>query len=190
MIVDRLERLGEIARALGRAFGEASRVSMSALFFDWPGASVGAWELAVKGATRTCEDCRRDFIARQGWERLCYPCWKKIKALEAKPDQELLALQALVVDLKRRVRTENAEATALHKRSMRLAQRLLEKTDSELGMVTAAIRLLHPDKHMDSPEATRITAWLIELRARLKKAKEEAKETIGRKPPKPVPDDW
>lgn len=92
-------------------------------------------------AARECDDCGRSFYPKQGWERICYPCWRKSK------DEQGSASHGPQVTI--------------------MADPRLPTVDEWAGMMMRLIKLTHPDKHNNSPESNRVTQWLLDQRERL-----------------------
>lgn len=91
------------------------------------------------------ELCECWFYPKEGWERICYPCYAENKQEMKKPKSPCVTIDRLVTDPR------------------------LPKVDEWTTMVMRLIRLTHPDRHGNSHESNDVTRWLLEQRQRLGK---------------------
>ncbi|MBF0261981.1 MAG: hypothetical protein HQL97_09135 [Magnetococcales bacterium] len=119
-------------------------------------------------AARECDDCGRAFYPRQGWERICYPCWRAGKNAE---EQELSEQAGALQKKAQELRTLEGELEQWGKELIewehRLKLREQHAANEWPGMLMRLIKLAHPDRHDNSREANDVTRWLIDQRERL-----------------------
>jgi hypothetical protein len=87
-----------------------------------------------------CPVCGNGFRLKHGYERMCAPCWFRLKR-----------------------RRDANEAPRFDARPDPRLPELKEWRD----MVRKLLQLAHPDRHGGSPLATAVTSWLLEQRRRL-----------------------
>lgn len=125
---------------------------------------------------KTCERCGQHFTPKYSTMRLCLDCWI---AREQAFDR--------VVELESEVRSLNDQLAGNKPRTQRGENRKLKARVAELEVENARLRMMsgsrqttktkipgdilkllvmlaHPDKHNNSPAATKATAWLLQER--------------------------
>ena len=118
----------------------------------------------AEGEWRTCKQCGEGFIADVAWKRICFDCWKdnKIRSGEWRggqpaEDSEIRRLKMQIAELESDVAFWIKEADAA--RSYEQGNGIPEEQLKRL------LHLCHPDKHGNSPTATAITQWLLQMRS-------------------------
>ncbi|MBF0263074.1 MAG: hypothetical protein HQL97_14690 [Magnetococcales bacterium] len=96
-------------------------------------------------AARQCSECDQLFYPKQGWEKICWPCWR-----EARGEQEA------------EPKSPSREPQVVFCSDPRLPD-----LDEWQAMIMPLIKHCHPDKHGGSREANDVTRWLIDQRERL-----------------------
>lgn len=117
---------------------------------------------------RECDDCGRSFYPKQGWEKICWPCWRAGKDAEEQcgSDQDG-ALQKKARELHSLEEALDQWGEELAEREHRLKLRERQATNEWAGMIMSLIKFCHPDRHDNSPESNRLTQWLLDQRDRL-----------------------
>jgi len=90
--------------------------------------------------THRCRACYASLAGEPSWKTLCRPCFAESKKREQ-------------AELQDEVTVLRAEVAALRQRQ-----------GIEPQMVRTLLQLCHPDKHNDSPAATRATQYLLSLK--------------------------
>jgi len=102
---------------------------------------------------RRCAKCGQPHVSDKEWKNTCFPCWKSQKGYAPTTgDEAYMALQEAYAEL------EGQKPSPPPPPPPPRGAALSQETIRDL------IVLCHPDKHKDSPRATRITQWLIDQR--------------------------
>lgn len=111
-----------------------------------------------------CEGCHLPFVRAKGFERLCPVCFKLDRGYTLyASDKMLLLVQESLKDAQSKHEACPKELSKWKTRAVAL--RRAAKTTLSQERIKTLIRLCHPDRHGNSPEATRITQWLLAMRA-------------------------
>ncbi len=117
--------------------------------------------------SRRCIGCGGNFTPRNGWEKLCYSCWKFKKDAD---DQKAIERQERAEHLEKlRVLTERLErAKRDEPRRVEYIEIPCQKSESDWSrQIMRLIKLCHPDRHGNSQEANDVTRWLLEERQKI-----------------------
>lgn len=124
---------------------------------------------------KSCEKCKKPFVDKDEWRKLCMVCWKKDKGFDlTKSDDALAALQDYTKTLEK--------DTAKLEKDLEKAEKKIKKLEGKKGTVVeeneensentnltevqikALLRLCHPDRHANNKLSNEITKWLLQLR--------------------------
>lgn len=114
--------------------------------------------------TRKCEDCGQPFVPKVSYARYCLPCWSarhdrlahlrgQLHLAKLKHDLETSILNDRIATLERIVQEANERALKSWQRGW-LPPKMLKML----------MYLCHPDKHGNSPMATKVFKWLLQQR--------------------------
>ena len=121
---------------------------------------------------KTCDLCDKPFVADEDWKTLCILCWKEEKGYNlGKADEAFRFMRQEFVDLQTAL---DATTKAKDHYRKKLKKHLKEKKKEQEPWLTQKellqlIRLAHPDRHNNSPQATELTKKLLALRGKHEK---------------------
>ena len=115
---------------------------------------------------RNCTCCGATFEADQPWKLLCYPCWRAKKDAES-GDVGALTIRSIKAELLLSKAQDEIERLKgiIYRESKRWA-RSAQPEPIPPDLLKAMLLICHPDKHGNSAAANRVTAWLLQQRAR------------------------
>jgi hypothetical protein len=106
---------------------------------------------------RDCDKCGGSFYPKQGFESLCFPCWKR----DAR-DTRITELQMMNSFLHEEAHELRAEIRRLKEENQRLKS---EGAWSEfLRQLPRLLQLCHLDRHENSTASNEATKWLLAAR--------------------------
>jgi hypothetical protein len=110
-----------------------------------------------------------EFVQDKGFERLCPVCFKLDRGYTLYASDKMLLYAQEGWKAAQAEHSDCPEQTKKWKRRA-VAFRNAARARLSQERIRALIRLCHPDRHGNSPEATQITQWLLEMRAEEKRA--------------------
>lgn len=117
---------------------------------------------------RNCTCCGATFEADEPWKLLCYPCWRAKKDAE-KGDANVGALVLRNIKNELALSKAQDEIERLKGIIYRESRRWARSAQSEPippDLLKAMLLICHPDKHGNSAASNKVTAWLLQQRAR------------------------
>ena len=115
---------------------------------------------------QTCTCCGTIFDADQPWKLLCYPCWRAKKDAE-NGDLGALSLRSIKAELllsKAQDEIKRLQAI-IYRESKRWAKNAPPEPIPP-DLMNSMVLLCHPDRHGNSAASNKVTAWLLQQRAR------------------------
>lgn len=114
--------------------------------------------------TKQCSDCDLPFqhTEEESYKTYCMPCFKKSKGWNlTASDSAYIEMQKEQALLLRRAAELEAQNTRLKSKYRMLSKKVAEKQATPSLPIKDLLRLCHPDRHQNSPLATKITQWLL-----------------------------
>ena len=114
--------------------------------------------------TKQCADCNLPFQHKEeeSYKTYCMPCFKKSKGWKlTASDNAYIDMQKEHASLLRKSEELETQNKRIKAKYRALAKKSVQETSKPTLPLKDLLRLCHPDRHQNSPLATRMTQWLL-----------------------------